>query len=476
MSSRRPNDVWRSLRFRLTASGILLLGITTMAVLVTIRPIARAVLLTELEAGIRSEVVEWAAIYRLSGADGLRIDFDAEMSAHGSRGAYCRMIDASGKVVLETSSRGWERLPLPPRDLEACAAPRVDTVSLPGARYPARVAHYLDDVGRRYQLARSERAAEEVATGFGRIALGGAIAVVTLGAIGMFWIGRRTAVELEGVTEHARRLAAGDFSSALEPTGSTSEVEALAHAFGRMQSKIEDLIGGLRDVSINVAHDLRGPLTRIRAAAELAITQSDSTEEKDDALGIVIEECDRLVAVVGTMLDIAEAESGLVDYRREWVDLSELLHQAADLFATVADERDVELVIASTDEGATVRGDRSKLQRVIANLVENAIKFTPPGGTVTLSGRVDDDEAVVDIRDNGVGIPESEVSRVFDRFFRGERSRTTPGNGLGLSLVASIVRAHGGHVGVRSVPRRQTVFTIALPFVPRPAESALRES
>jgi signal transduction histidine kinase len=194
-------------------------------------------------------------------------------------------------------------------------------------------------------------------------------------------------------------------------------------------------------------------------------------ERYGEALADCVEESDRVLVMLNTLMDISEAESGAMQLQREPVALGDVVARATDLYREVADAKGVTMVVrsgtgaqdATSQPDAVVMGDRTRLEQVAANLIDNALKYTPPGGRVEVEIGADDLAAILRVRDTGSGIPAAEMPRIFDRLFRGDTSRTERGLGLGLSLVRAVVEAHGGTVSVESEPGRGAVFTVRLP-------------
>lgn len=231
-----------------------------------------------------------------------------------------------------------------------------------------------------------------------------------------------------------------------------------------MLDRIEDLMRGLKDVTNNIAHDLRTPITRIRGLAETTLGKDQSIENFQESVGNIVEECDRLVVMINTMLEIAEADAGLKKIDKAPVDIVALVKKGGDIFLPVAQDKGIHLDFKSSSDRLVVMGEPMRLQRVISNLLDNAIKFTAQGGDIRVEIEKKGTDAIIFIKDTGIGIDESHKTRIFEKFYRIESSRSAPGNGLGLSYVQSIVSSMGGTVEVESILARGSIFIVKLPL------------
>jgi len=267
---------------------------------------------------------------------------------------------------------------------------------------------------------------------------------LALGVVGGLFLTRNMLRRVDAVNRTSERIMRGDFSQRVPLTGSRDEFDQLATNLNAMLDQIERLMSGMRQVTDNIAHDLRTPLARLRARLELTLLEKPDAARYGEALRLTIAEADTLLGTFNALLSIAEAEAGARRDMLGAVDLEMIARSVAELYEPVADEKGLALII-TLDRGVMVRGDRHLLSQAIANLLDNALKYTPQG-SVTLTVRAENDKAFVEVSDTGPGVPPDQREAVFDRFFRLEGSRSTPGNGLGLSLVRAVARMHGGSV------------------------------
>jgi signal transduction histidine kinase len=286
--------------------------------------------------------------------------------------------------------------------------------------------------------------------------------VVVFSALVGWFMSQRALSGIRELTSTAVAVANGALKERVPVKGHQDEIDQLAVAFNSMLERIEALIVGMKGTNDNIAHDLRSPIARMRGMAEAKLIDKASNKDSQALAGYIVEECDRLLGMINTMLDISEAEAGVMKLNIEQIDIVPIVRDAVELFRPLAESRDIALEMQTPDL-FYLDCDKRKLQRIIGNLLDNAFKFSHSSGSIAVSVRIDHKYVVIEVRDRGIGIPEEDLPHIFDRFFRGEKSRTEPGNGLGLSLAKAFVVSLGGSITVTSAPGEGSIFTVLLP-------------
>jgi signal transduction histidine kinase len=269
-----------------------------------------------------------------------------------------------------------------------------------------------------------------------------------IGLLGGLAVSRLIVNRMDQITATSRQIMDGDLTQRIPTTGRGGELDALAGSLNEMLDRIESLMNGLREVSDNIAHDLKTPLNRLRNAAEAALRDPRGEDAYREGLEKTIEKSDELIKTFNALLLIARLEAGPLEESTETFDLGRFVADVSDLYAPAAEESGFALSI-ETEQGVFVRGNRQLIGQAIANLIDNAIKYSrggEPGSAITVRAYRLDGAPAISVGDHGPGIGEADRERALKRFVRLETSRTKPGTGLGLSLVAAVARLHHGEV------------------------------
>jgi signal transduction histidine kinase len=294
----------------------------------------------------------------------------------------------------------------------------------------------------------------------------GAGAALVIGMVGGIFLTRSTLKPLRDLRDTVRRiLQTGQTDDRVPVLGNEDAVDELSTLFNAMLARITTLIHGMRNALDHVAHDLRTPMTRLRVTAESALATNDPAKYRE-ALSDCLEESERVLSMLTTLMDISEAETGTMKLNVSEIGIAKLVEEVTDLYEDTAEDAGVALTM-NVPADLTVAADRDRLRQALANLVDNAIKYTPRGGSVELSASAENQGVVMRVSDTGAGISEQDLPRIFDRLYRGDQSRATRGLGLGLNLVRAYVEAQGGTVRVHSKPDHGSTFEIRLPNITR---------
>jgi heavy metal sensor kinase len=291
--------------------------------------------------------------------------------------------------------------------------------------------------------------------------------LIILAALIGWLLARHAVAGVRAVTHTARNIAEGTLDQRVPIKGRGDEIDQLATTFNQMLGRIQILVTSIREMSDNIAHDLKSPITRMRGMAEIALTTGKSINALEDMAAGTIEECDRLLDMINTMLFISKTEAGVGHLEVVDLDLAAVVRNACELYQPVAEDKNVDLA-CKVDAQCLIRGDARMIQRLVANLVDNAIKYSSAGTQVAVALVTDSQNGVrLIVRDAGVGISAKDLPHIFERFYRSDTSRSPgqpdAGVGLGLSLAQTIARAHGGRIEVVSRPSHGSTFTVYFP-------------
>jgi heavy metal sensor kinase len=392
---------------------------------------------------------------------------DLESQASGEKKIFYRLFYPTGISFSSSNMSYWQDIGVTRANIEQAlqgSSQIYETLTIPNRTEQVRILYSNIGAGVILQLGQSLENVANFVEAFRKIVIA-TLAMLVLLSAGFGWfLARRAVSGVQAVTHTARSITAGSLEERVPVNTRGDEIDQLATTFNAMLDRIQHLVEGIREISDNVAHDLKSPLTRIRGAAEIALTTGKSLLEFEQMAASNIEECDRLLDMINTMLMISQTEAGVGELVHEDVDVTQIVQDACDLFQPMAADKGVDLVCEKA-ERATMKGDMSLLQRMVANLMDNAIKYTQTGGRVDVSVHVKDrHEIALTVVDTGVGISKTELAHIFERFYRCDPSRSTTGAGLGLSLAKAIAQAHQGQITVKSETGKGSTFMVLFPL------------
>ena len=418
---------------------------------------------------LKEDIAEFRELLDEGGLEKVIAEIIREINSSDETEVFLRVLDLKGKVVFSTDVSEWEDLDaktvLIYQNDMAPTTPVLKTVEFPHHDYPVRMV--LSRIGQDMVLLIGEtlEKKEEIMELLFKVFAGMIFLGIPL-ACGVGWVIARKAVSgIEEVSRAAKDIERGNLDRQVTVKAGEEEIQTLMDTFNAMAARIRGLIREMREMTDNIAHDLRSPLARIRAMSEGALAETNSIMNDKVLATETMRECDRLMHLINTTLDMAEVDAGVINGSKGLVDLSQLLTDLCELFEAVAEENHITFKV-SIEPNCQIYGIKHHLQRMVANLLDNAMKYTQSGGQVSIELIRSPHHCRLTITDTGVGIPLSDQPRVFDRFFRCEQSRSQEGCGLGLSFARSVARAHGGDITVTSESSQGSSFTSVLSIGP----------
>ncbi len=409
---------------------------------------------------------EYAAQYQTGGIDALKKEVSLEGGSGKENPLFVRVVGPQNTTVFLNAAEHWkdfdltrldgnsrnqnqQRIYLQTRDREK------------GLEIQTTV---LSD-GSVLQVGQSTEEEEALLETFREVFTGFMIPAIILGIGGGSFLAYRALRPVRNLIQTIRSVSTGRMDARVPASQTRDELDELVSLFNSMLEKIETLIKGMHGSLDAVAHDLRTPLARLRGSAEMALRSEQSQDASREALADCVEEADRILTMLNTLMDISEAETGAMKLHLEEMNISDLIKDTVELYAHVAEDKKV-LLHTSYPSNLFLNADANRMRQVMANLMDNAVKYTPSGGRIDLDAFQRDHQAVITIKDTGAGISSEDAPKIWNRLYRGDQSRSQRGLGLGLSLVKAVVQAHNGRIEVSSKPGAGSLFTLYLPIEP----------
>lgn len=464
---------WATLRARLTLwnTGVALL--MAAATLATVWLGSRAAIYREADATLRGSVREVAIAVAQLYPDTAAIvaELKRKEAAHAERGWFIHLLFADGTTLWRSDRCPMAIATYPPQAIDR----RENIVQRGPYRYVRLAIPTPDDRSLHVRLGMSTAMLDESVTALLRLLAPVAIAVLLLTPLAGYWLALRATRPVAEILETAGRLEPTRLSDRLRVSGAGDELDRLSVTINRLLDRVAEHVERQERFVADAAHELRGPLTAMQSVLEVAMSQDREAPEYRETLVQVLEAARCMAKLANDLLLLAESTDASAPRVREAVDLARVASQASDMFAGVAEERGISLVL-DTPARPLVEGDAGRLRQVAGNLLDNALRFTPRGGSVTVRVAAAGAESLLTIQDTGVGIAAADLERIFDRFAVSDPARSrAPGDrcgGLGLAICKSIVERCGGSITIASKPGAGTTVTVRLPALHGPAHDA----
>lgn len=465
MSSGKAIRFRNTLAFRLTLWYAAIFALSSILAFFFFYVLVTSVIREQTDRELLDRAAKFSTLLSVEGIDAVKSVAVVESRAGGVKKTFIRLLYRNGLVFSSSNMSYWRDIGVDRdaiRQLLKDSTPVLDTVAIPGRRHKVRICYGFIGSDIIIQVGQSMELSGSFIEAFRKIFVATMAFLMLLAAAIGWFMARRALSGVEAVTKTARLISLDALEKRVPVKPHGDEIDQLATTFNSMLDRIETLITGMKEMSDNIAHDLKSPITRIRGIAEITLTTGKSLPEYEYMAASIVEESDRLLDMINTMLVISKVEAGVGELSKKEMDLAVVTREACELFYPIAEDKKTELT-CDLPRSLSFNGDVGKIQRMISNLIDNAIKYTPGGGAVTVSLEGDHNREIrLRVKDNGAGIAEKDLPHIFERFYRCDQSRSEEGAGLGLSLARAIARVHGGDITAESKGGEGSAFTVTL--------------
>jgi heavy metal sensor kinase len=468
MYLRKILSIRHTLAFRLTLWYAGIFTISSLVAFIVLYFMIASALLKNTDQELLEKIGEFSSILALKGIDEVKSKAVFEAQNDGEDKIFFRILGSNGEEIAASDMSSWGDVGINTTGLKQLINGTnhvFETLATPEHPHKVRTLYGIIGPGTFLQVGWSLEDEAQFLKGLQETFIPIMAVLIVFAALIGWFMARRALLGVEEVTRTALDISNGALERRVPVKTRGDEIDRLASTFNTMVDRIHALITGMREMSDNIAHELRSPITRIRGIAETTLIAGKSTDEYEIMAANTIEECDRLLGMINTMLDISEFEAGTGNLAMEKIDIAGVVRDACELFQPVAEDKGITLILKAP-VSCHINGETQRLQRMVANLLDNAVKYTPSEGTVTVSVNEDKGQVLFSVSDTGIGISEHDLPHVFKRFYRCDQSRPQTGSGLGLTLALAIARAHGGNITATSCPGKGSTFTATFPRLP----------
>jgi signal transduction histidine kinase len=462
MFLKKIHNLKNSLIFRLTILYAVAFTVLSAAGFLIFYYRIYSVTMEHLDIELFAEAEKYTALMKASGLDGVISLIAEEAESENPEEDFYRLFNFKGDILFTSDMSSWGTIARQEILLKMQNEGRThvaETLTIEERDDKARMITAIVGPDTVLQIGESLEEVDDYLDIFLQLFSILIISLIVVSTIIGWLLARRATSDMQKVTETAEEISNGAYDRRVQINGRFKEIERLGATFNSMLDRIQSLLNSMKEINDNIAHDLRSPLARIRGIAEMSLLKDKSIDTYKEMAASTIEECDTLIGMINTMLDITEAEAGVNGVKTEEFELVALIREACELFRPIAEEKKINL---KTDlpESLMLKSDRKKMQRIVTNVLENAIKYTPADGTVIISAAAQNGEVQIDFKDSGTGISENDLPHIFERFYRCDRSRSQGGVGLGLSLVKAYTESINGTIHVESTPNQGSRFAL----------------
>ena len=422
-----------------------------------------SVTMDDLDSELLDDIQFFSSIFSEGGLEAVKDEIAGEGAKEDPEEEFSRLLTMKGEVVVSTDLSSWgvvDKKNNLGRLQDGGTDHIIQTLTVPDTDDKARMISAVIGPELVLQIGETLEDAEDYLEIFRNWFLILLFIVMIFSSLIGWFMAKRALLDMEDVTKTAFEISKGAYDKRVQIKDRFEEIRRLGGTFNSMLDRIQRLLKSMREVNANIAHDLRSPLTRIRGIAEMSLMNEKTVDEYKNMAASIIEECDRLIDMINTMLEITESESGISEPQIEELDVVKVIREACELFRPIAGEKNIDIQEEFPDVLSLI-GDRKKVQRIVSNLLDNAIKYTPEGGSVSITAKAEHERVELIFEDTGVGISERDLPHVFERFYQCDRSRSRGGVGLGLSLVKAFTEAMNGTISVISTVDKGSRFAVS---------------